>query len=317
MALTFDTGDAMTLTMLEAWTALPEPKAAWSAVQGRWLLYANPAAPTPSNIPPGTSVVSNKLVGTPTTAGDYTVGIQYTTSTNVKTYYALDITIAAGEPLVYPDPPVANAGVLNLTMGLKYSPISVSHMRTLLNPTPVRPDDGQWRTRSSRSNVPTGMTLDYKSLFGKPTVAGDFSIGLWYSDGFGEETPAPLLVKVIDPDAEPEEPTEPTEPTEPSGFGMRVATLMGFEDDPEFVILATEQSAIIKALAKSYTRGGGFVAGEPLEDVAAVIVTASARLAANPEQIAYQVGAVAFRGGFEGWSLAELAVLNRYRKRFT
>lgn len=312
MALTFDTGEAMTLTMLEAWTALPEPKAAWSAVQGRWLLYANPAAPTPSNIPPGTSIVSNKLSGTPTTVGDYTVGVQYTSTSNVKTYYLLDIAIAAGEPLVYPDPPVANAGVLNLTMGLKYGLISVSHLYTLLDPTPSKPYATDWRLAANVT--PPGMTLTGSGLKGKPLTAGMFSVDLNFLDPVGVLVEkATLPIKVIDPDAEPDPDPDP----DPSDFGMRVATLMGFEDDPEFVILATEQSAIIQALAKSYTRGGGFVAGEPLEDVAAVIVTASARLAANPEQIAYQVGAVAFRGGFEGWSLAELAVLNRYRKRFT
>ncbi len=44
-------------------------------------------------------------------------------------------------------------------------------------------------------------------------------------------------------------------------------------------------------------------------------MTATARLLANPEQIATGVGSVQIHGGFKGFNLAELAVLNRYRKR--
>ena len=78
--------------------------------------------------------------------------------------------------------------------------------------------------------------------------------------------------------------------------------------------------SIITAMAKSYTRGAGFnTAGEPNEDVRAAILTASARLLRDPSQIVSGEGmgpfSVSYRGGFEGWSVAELAVLNRYRER--
>ncbi|WP_308193926.1 hypothetical protein [Mycolicibacterium neoaurum] len=77
---------------------------------------------------------------------------------------------------------------------------------------------------------------------------------------------------------------------------------------------------LITALARSYTRGGGFdVAGDPAPDIAAVIVTASARLLRDPSQmIDTEVAGpfrVSYRSGFDGWSVAELAALNRYRKR--
>ncbi|MGA4691902.1 hypothetical protein MX572_05960 [Rhodococcus pyridinivorans] len=77
----------------------------------------------------------------------------------------------------------------------------------------------------------------------------------------------------------------------------------------------------VRALAYGYTRGSGFdVEGAPMHpDLEAVIATAAARLAANPEQVTKTVTVGPFnesRGaGFQGWSLAELAVLNRYRKR--
>lgn len=77
---------------------------------------------------------------------------------------------------------------------------------------------------------------------------------------------------------------------------------------------------IITAMAKSYTRGEGFnAAGHPNEDVHAVILTASARLLRDPSQSisAESMGpfSISYRQGFDGWSVAELAVLNRYRAR--
>lgn len=76
---------------------------------------------------------------------------------------------------------------------------------------------------------------------------------------------------------------------------------------------------IVSALAKGYTRGRGFDGLTPNQDIAAAIVTASARLAANPTQLATDQAtgpfSQSFRGGFQGWTLAELAVLNRYRVR--
>lgn len=77
---------------------------------------------------------------------------------------------------------------------------------------------------------------------------------------------------------------------------------------------------LITQMTKAYTRGRGFDEyGEPNEDLAAVIVVATARLAANGAQISHSMTVGEFgldvRGGFTGWSLAELAVLNRYRVR--
>lgn len=97
--------------------------------------------------------------------------------------------------------------------------------------------------------------------------------------------------------------------------GQTVADFLGRGDDPTLVALAGQHVVIVTALARSYTRDQGFTNDEPAEDIAAVITTAAARLLANPEQIAVDVGAVSIRGGFQGWSLAELFVLNRYRKR--
>jgi hypothetical protein len=72
-------------------------------------------------------------------------------------------------------------------------------------------------------------------------------------------------------------------------------------------------------MARAYTRGHGFDDGEPNEELAAVITTATARFIGNPTQLsrADTIGPFTtdIRGGFTGWTLAELFVLNRYRKR--
>ncbi|MBS1691931.1 MAG: hypothetical protein JST91_06905 [Actinobacteria bacterium] len=85
-------------------------------------------------------------------------------------------------------------------------------------------------------------------------------------------------------------------------------------DSPSAVI------PLITAMARAYTRGRGFDDdGRPNDEVAAVITTASARLAANTKQLNQSASMDGLgadtRSFFTGWTLAELFVLNRYRRR--
>lgn len=101
--------------------------------------------------------------------------------------------------------------------------------------------------------------------------------------------------------------------------GGEVAAFLGQGANTELVALAEEHIVIIAAMARSYTRGQGWTAGPPVtvaDDLAAVITTATARLLSNPAQSEMeQVGPYTRRGAFNGWTLAETFVLNRYRKR--
>lgn len=79
----------------------------------------------------------------------------------------------------------------------------------------------------------------------------------------------------------------------------------------------TQALSVVTAVAQAYTRGAGFDAGQPNDEISSVIVLATARLLRNPSQLPVreQYGAVIvdYRGGFTGWSLAERETLNRYR----
>jgi hypothetical protein len=67
---------------------------------------------------------------------------------------------------------------------------------------------------------------------------------------------------------------------------------------------------------RGYTRGRGFVGDRPADPLLVVIVAAAARLVANPTQLNfYQTGDYSERPAIlNGWTLPELAVLNRYRR---
>lgn len=85
--------------------------------------------------------------------------------------------------------------------------------------------------------------------------------------------------------------------------------------DTRFQAQAVEIVATIAHMVHEYTRGNGFdEAGVPTDGIKRVIISASARLLANPEQIQFQTGIVVLRGAFEGWTALERTILNSYRK---
>lgn len=76
----------------------------------------------------------------------------------------------------------------------------------------------------------------------------------------------------------------------------------------------------ITLMARAYTRGNGFnTDGEPNDEIAAVITLAAARLAANAPQLLSTVTVGhrtrTYSSSFQGWTLAERLVLDRYRRK--
>ncbi|RBP64139.1 hypothetical protein DFO66_10711 [Brevibacterium sanguinis] len=101
--------------------------------------------------------------------------------------------------------------------------------------------------------------------------------------------------------------------------GAEIATLMNRADDAEAVTLASAYVDVIWEMAKEYTRGEGFsIDGlQAKPSVVSAVKLAVIRVAANPTQVKrFQVGEYSETPTvFEGFTLAELAVLNAYRKR--
>ena len=95
--------------------------------------------------------------------------------------------------------------------------------------------------------------------------------------------------------------------------GQTVADFLGQGNDASLVTLAEKSADVVTQMARAYTRDGGFTAGVPNAEIASVITTAAARLVANPEQLGSTIGTVSIRGAFNGWTLTERLVLNRYR----
>ncbi len=100
----------------------------------------------------------------------------------------------------------------------------------------------------------------------------------------------------------------------------QVLEFLGRPDDTALAGSAQQAIPVVTTMARAYTRGKGFdTFGEPEDDMDAVILSAAARLASNPSQIASDETAGPFtrslRGSFNGWTIAELSVLNRYRDR--
>lgn len=97
-----------------------------------------------------------------------------------------------------------------------------------------------------------------------------------------------------------------------------VADFLGRGDDTSLVALAGEHLPLVTEMAYTHTRGVGFdEPDEPNRAIAAVIVSATARLTNNPELLqSEQIGDYSARyTTFQGWSILERAVLDAHRRK--
>ncbi|GJF17765.1 hypothetical protein NGTWS0302_16860 [Mycolicibacterium cyprinidarum] len=96
----------------------------------------------------------------------------------------------------------------------------------------------------------------------------------------------------------------------------QVAAFLGKPEDAATEATAEQAIPVVTTMVRAYVRGGD--GWETNDELDAVIVTAAARMVANPGGLAVdeQIGPFtrSVRGAFQGWTLAELFVLNRYRK---
>ena len=100
------------------------------------------------------------------------------------------------------------------------------------------------------------------------------------------------------------------------------ASLYLDSNDSDSMALAHEAATTVSLMAYAYCRGNGFTIGTTGDvetsnpELEAVIVSATTRYAANPTGLEYRAGTETVSGAFSGWTLAEQAVLNNYRKRW-
>lgn len=100
----------------------------------------------------------------------------------------------------------------------------------------------------------------------------------------------------------------------------QVTAFLG-QNDPKTLALAEAHLPVITNMVRAYTRDEGFdpVDGQPNDEIAAVIVSVTARSVGNPEQ---KQRTTQTSGPFTtdatatvGFTLPEIYTLNRYRKR--
>lgn len=104
-------------------------------------------------------------------------------------------------------------------------------------------------------------------------------------------------------------------------LGYDVAAYLDRNGDAATVDLADKHLPIVTAMVRAYVRDRGFTGAEPGDDLAAVIIASCARLTDNPSMIPERATAIddysetVKRAVFTGWTLPELAILHRHRKR--
>lgn len=88
------------------------------------------------------------------------------------------------------------------------------------------------------------------------------------------------------------------------------------QNDTALMAQALQAVTMASAMCDAYCRGAHLKAdGSTRPGVDAVVLMASARMLANPEGLRYATGVVTFNDAFNGFTLAEQMVLNRYRRR--
>lgn len=163
-----------------------------------------------------------------------------------------------------------------------------------------------WEVDMTASTVPPGVTIEWDRVHGviTPGASGDFTLVIFWADTTGHHDVTPYVVRVTNPTLAP--------------TAASVAKYLRKGDDPQTVALAEQHLPIVLAFARAYTRDQGFdVAGVPNNALAAVVISATARLVNNPEQ-AERVTVGDYSETFatlNGWTLPELVTLNRYRRR--
>lgn len=155
-------------------------------------------------------------------------------------------------------------------------------------------------------------------ITGTPTAPGTYEYTIKADDAYGTPSAIGYFTLKITAAAAPEPPTEiPGTPTETEALPVKVCKFLGLAPEGEALALAEQHTRVVTTFVHGYTRGRGFFGREPNQDLEDVIISATARYVVNPQQAArQQIGDQSILyASLEGFTLAEKAVLHRYRRR--
>lgn len=248
-------------------------------------------------IPPGLSWVlaTKTLDGTPTEAGSW------------------EVALTAGDPFGNPSEGTA---VVNVTGGSGPGPIDPGELRLVfvedvsvdvdLETVLELPLAG-----TEAAPLPAGLAYSNGTLAGVPTAPGEVTVSITS----GAELVATLVVLILPAGSSASDDPWDVWDNLAHALAPRVAALVGKAGDPDTEALAVAQLPLVAEYVRGYTRGRGFENDAPAGALRAVIVSATARLATNPEQVSvYTMGDYSERPAqLAGWTLAEIGVLHRFR----
>lgn len=153
-----------------------------------------------------------------------------------------------------------------------------------------------------------GLKVSKTGITGTPTTPGTYRVTAGVPDGYGSYYPEATIVLNV---------KEPAVPDTPETLPVKVCKFLGLRPEGEALALAEQHARVVTTFVHGYTRGRGFTARIPNMDLEDVIISATARYVVNPQQAArQQIGEQSILyATLEGFTLAEKAVLHRYRRR--
>lgn len=258
---------------------------------------------TPTGIPPGLEYVTAyqvaRLEGTPTEAGEFPVVVNHADDDGYPGTTTVTVTVAPGSGGGGDDGPgTASATIVEGELVELELAVVLGIDRELVDAT-VEP-------------IPAGLShTGGGKLVGRPTAVGEVVVELLE---FGELVGTVELLVLPAGSQATDDPWAVWDDLAAS-LAPRVAAMVGLHGDEDTIETAKAQLPIVAEYVRGYTRGRGFVKSSPAGPLLAVIVSATARLATNPEQLTvFTTGDYSERPArLAGWTLAEIGVLHRYR----
>lgn len=264
-----------------------------------WNAPASAAWP-PGIAPKPSRLMIQRLEGTPTTVGVYTITLTESNRYSEPSGYTEVLTITVGDPVTVIPVPAAEGTEDG------YMLPEVPGVRWLVNgeETPA----GSYAVQPVTEE--TTVTIVPEALAGYVFDAEPEPLVLTFTPAEDPEDPAEWL-HLLDED--------PARALVASTLAPRALRHAGTDPDtapaPALAMAEGHLSTVLEYV-KGYTRGRGFHGYIPERPLQAVIVAATGRLVTNPEQVTYySTGDYSERPAtLTGWTLAELQVLRRYRR---